>query len=114
MESDSELLFQGGEKREKGLGDLLLQRGSGSTGLERPELEAVVEPDAQNNDALSREPVLLAAPILCASSICIDAQTHTGTPNHDNIKRLLTKILTQRKNTSHIENILADFGTISI
>lgn len=67
MESDSELLFQGGENREKRLEDLLLVRFS--TGLDRPELEAVVEPEAQNNEALSREPVLLAAPALWACSI---------------------------------------------
>lgn len=62
MESDSELLFQGGEKREKRLDDLVLLRIS--MGLERPELEAAVEAEAQNRDARSKEPVLLAAPAL--------------------------------------------------
>lgn len=70
MDSDSELLFQGGEKREKRLDDLVLLRIS--TGLDRPEPEAAVE--AQNRDARSKEPVLLAAPALWACSIC---NTHT-------------------------------------
>lgn len=68
LESDSELLFQGGEKSEKRLDDLLLLRML--TGLETPEtpetpeLHAVAEAEAQNRDARSRDPVLLAAPAL--------------------------------------------------
>lgn len=66
MESDSELLFQGGEKREKRLDDLLLFRML--TGLETPEApvtpELHAEAEAQKRDARSREPVLLAAPTL--------------------------------------------------
>lgn len=71
MESDSELLFQGGEKSEKRLDDLLLLRML--TGLEAPEspespespeLHAGAEAEAQNRDARSRDPVLLAAPAL--------------------------------------------------
>lgn len=50
-----------------------------SKGLDRPELGAVVEPEAQNNEALSREPVLLAAPALWACSICRETQTTSNT-----------------------------------
>lgn len=71
LESDSELLFQGGEKREKRLDDLLLFRIL--TGLETPEApeapetsELHAEAEAQKRDARSREPVLLAAPTLLA------------------------------------------------
>lgn len=62
LESDSEELFQGGEKRVKRLEDLLLLRIS--TGLDRPEVKTAEDADAQNSDARSREPVLLAAPAL--------------------------------------------------
>lgn len=68
LESDSELLFHGGEKSEKRLDDLPLTRTS--DGLERaePEEEAAAS-EAQNSEERSREPVLLAAPALWACSI---------------------------------------------
>lgn len=70
FESDSELLFHGGEKSEKRLDDLPLVRTS--EGLERAEPEedaAAAASEAQNNEERSREPVLLAAPALWACSI---------------------------------------------
>lgn len=69
LESDSELLFHGGEKSEKRLDDLPLVRTS--EGLERaePEEEAAAPSEAQKSEERSREPVLLAAPALWACSI---------------------------------------------